>query len=201
MIGRMNLQLLMITRVEDNTDGSQNDSACGGLEPCELVIDSNSFIEESDNAMSVEAEAAPKLLTETNYLDLPSISSSSSTNNCRSDYWSPASKIISGEHLIHVRNIDANLATLGDGLQLGQGLPCSEDRLNELQINNVDFICLEYENNRKEQSSGVAAEEIMPYSNDPNLYLLSSGRWTVNPGQCLVHLCYLGFCSIYWRAK
>ncbi|RWR81606.1 hypothetical protein CKAN_01029700 [Cinnamomum micranthum f. kanehirae] len=42
-------------KVEDNTDGSQNDSACGGLEPCELVIDSNSFIEESDNAMSVEA--------------------------------------------------------------------------------------------------------------------------------------------------
>lgn len=56
-------------KVEDNTDGSQNDSACGGLEPRESVIDSNSFIEESDNAMSVEAEATPKLVTETYYLD------------------------------------------------------------------------------------------------------------------------------------
>ncbi|KAJ8631757.1 hypothetical protein MRB53_025080 [Persea americana] len=167
--------------IEDETNGGSGDR----IEGCESVKDSNSFIEESDTAtMPVDSEDKPNAEIGTNYLDWLSISSSSSSiKNYRSNCNFPASMAIkSGEESTHVCT-ETNPAILGDDLQLGGGIPSSEDHLDELGMNYYDFIHSEYKNDRKEHSTEIAAEEMMLYSNDvpSNLYVLSSGRWSVGP--------------------
>lgn len=185
---------------EDETDGESG----GRIEGCESVKDSNSFVEESDTAtMPVDSEAKPNTEIGTNYLEWPSISSSSSSiKNYRSNCYFPAGiDIITGEQSTHASN-EANPAILGDDLQLG-GFPSSEDHLNEHRMNYYDLLCSEYKNNGKEQGSEIAAEEMMLYSNDvtSNLYVLSSGRWSVDPGEVLCFFLTRGSKSVGSRSR
>lgn len=177
---------------EDNMDKCRNNSKADGgssdrLEQCESVKDSNSFVDESDTAMYVDVQTETQTGNGTNFHDQPLISSSSSSiNNYGNNFYSPASAAIKS---MTNRTSESDSANLGNDPLLDQGFPLSKGCIDELGINYADLICSEYLEG-KEQCLDMAAEEMMLYSNDvlPNLYVLSSGRWNVNPGEILVLL-------------
>jgi hypothetical protein len=67
-----------------------------------------------------------------------------------------------------------------DGLQAFQNL---EEQLLEF-YNEVDYTCSGYGNDSIEQYCTDKELEDIPFSNgvNPNMYVLSSGRWSVNQG-------------------
>jgi hypothetical protein len=141
----------------------------------ESMKDSNSFGGDSDSVMSSYEANLPLQYPKTSLFDKPSTSSvnsdSSSSKHAHSSFGSRKDKLASliGEHPPpHL-----------DGLQ---GFKNLEEQLLEF-CNEVDYTCSEYGNDRIEQCTDKELEDI-PCSNgvNPNMFVLSSGRWSVNQG-------------------
>ncbi|GMN59548.1 hypothetical protein TIFTF001_028639 [Ficus carica] len=121
----------------------------------ESMKDSNSYTEDSDSPTSINGEAKPH----------------SSLVSCGADCSEHTSSQLDGSNM--------EKANCGEevGLQVLLNL---EEQLLEFE-NHEDYIASEYGDDSLEQCTNKELEDIL-YANslNPNVYVLSSGRWTVN---------------------
>lgn len=128
-----------------------------GSEP-ESMKDSNSYTEDSDSSTSIYGEAKPH----------------SSLVSCGADSSEHTSSQLDGSNM--------EKANCGEevGLQVLLNL---EEQLLEFE-NHEDYIASEYGDDILEQCTNTELEDILyANSSNPNVYVLSSGRWTVNQGK------------------
>lgn len=138
----------------------------------ESIKDCNSFAEDSDSALSAYGEAKLQLEYAKTYLvNRPSTSSAVSDRNSlrHTDYSFGSSK-------------DKQVCLSGGKRPSYQEFQNLEEHLLEF-CNQVDNTCSEYGSNSIDQCIEKELEDII-YSNEvnPNMYVLSSGSWTVNQG-------------------
>ncbi|KAF8402940.1 hypothetical protein HHK36_011033 [Tetracentron sinense] len=160
--------------IKENFEKGHGDE---GSEP-ESEKDSNSFAEDSDFAMSANAERKfepdyPK----TYRYDQPSTSSGScGSNSFKNTVSSFVGKTImetnAGKEIF--MDSEPNPMNLEEFLNTEDQLPGFGKYTN--------YICSEYRNGEIEQCSDEDPEDMMLYSNGvtSNMYVLSSGRWSVN---------------------
>jgi hypothetical protein len=155
--------------------GKTEGATVGDESETESVKDSNSFAGDSDCVMSSYEANLPLQYAKTYLFDKPSTSSvngdSSSSEHAHHSFGSCKDKLalLIGEHPPpHL-----------DGFQAFQNL---EEQLLEI-CKEVDYTCSDYGNDSIEQCTDKELEDI-PFSNgvNPNMFVLSSGRWSVNQG-------------------
>ncbi|KAG2690606.1 hypothetical protein I3760_09G194700 [Carya illinoinensis] len=143
------------------------------LEP-ESVKDSSSFGADSDPAMSPYDEAKVQLeyyATE-NLSEGPSPSSGNFDSGDLKD-----TDHSSGFRKDNLAFLVGECSTLHDGSRAFQNL---DENLLEFS-NEVDYSCSEYRNDSFEQLTDKDIEDVLNSNGvNPNMYVLSSGRWTVN---------------------
>ncbi|KAL5973378.1 hypothetical protein ACLOJK_030028 [Asimina triloba] len=167
-------------QITDNEEETDNEDGAR-LEQCESVWDSNSFVGEYDTGMAVDdTEARCKYemrLTKAQGYYKPATSSGScSINNRYNTVTCPASSSPTNSRE-HVLQSDEDL----NHLNLVTAI--SEDHLAGFGMTYADYMCKDQGNISKEQPLDMASlDETMLYPNgvEPNIYLLSSGRWSVN---------------------
>ncbi|KAL9374204.1 hypothetical protein Peur_033824 [Populus x canadensis] len=143
----------------------------------ESAKDGNSFVEDSDFAMSVDGEA--KFEMEVSKIwppDRPSTSSFSYNSLKDAQYSSDsaaAARHAGKEELTFVKG-EIDQCGHDDGLQASQNL---EELILEFE-SPLDYSCSEFGTDSMETCTGKELDDIL-YSNgvNPNVYALSSGRW------------------------
>jgi hypothetical protein len=158
------------------TGNAERQAIDEGSDP-ESAKDSNSFVEDSDFAMSVDGEA--KFEMEVSKIwppDRPSTSSFSCNSLKDAQYSSDsaaAARHAGKEELTFVKG-EIDQCGHDDGLQASQNL---EEPILEFE-SPLDYSCSEFGTDSIETCTGKELDDIL-YSNgvNPNVYALSSGRW------------------------
>jgi hypothetical protein len=163
-----------------------------GSDP-ESAKDSNSFVGDSDSAMSVSGEA--KLEMEVSKIwspDRPSTSSYNWGNSLKDTQYSPdnaaAPRHAGKEELVFVEGKDDHCCHY-DGLQVYQNL---EEPILEIE-SPLNYSCSEFGTDNIEPCTDKEVDDIL-YSNELNLngYVHSSEGWAVNQGNLICqHTCGL----------
>lgn len=170
--------------IHEDTEREMSDNGSG----YESAKDSNSFVTYSDSATSVygEAKCNPDFV-KTSVYDQPSTSSGNcGSSSFQNTLYSLDSRIVTnmgaGKEELTFMSIGHPHHKKGKSQEYHN----LEEHLLEFQ-DLIDYPCSDYELDGMEQCKDKDLED-MPYSNEmnPNVFVLSSGRWSVDRGNSVV---------------